>query len=210
MGIAAKGVDLSHHNGNVDFKTLKASVDFVILKIGGSDKKGHKCYIDVAFEEYYRRAKEAGLLVGGYWFAGKEFTPSNALTDADFMLKYIKDKKFEYPIFIDIEAQDPKSKFITTQGVINFCDYLEIKNYFVGVYGSDISSFKDKMVIQYLFPYTWWVARYGKQPQYAIKNLGIWQNSSTGVVRGVKGNVDTDISFIRYDDIIKKKHFNGF
>lgn len=210
MGIAARGVDLSHHNGNVDFNTLKASVDFVILKIGGSDKKGHSCYKDVAFEEYYRKAKEAGLLVGGYWFAGFEFTANNSLKDADEMLKIIKNKKFEYPIFIDIEIQDKRSRFITTQGVINFLDYLELKHYFVGVYGSDISTFKERLDIRYLKDYTWWVARYGKQPEYATKNLGIWQNSSTGIVRGVRGNVDTDISFIKYDDIIKKKHFNGF
>lgn len=68
MGMVAKGVDLSHHNGNVDFRSLSCEADFVILKIGGSEKKGHKCFKDVAFDEYYRRAKEAGLKVGAYFF----------------------------------------------------------------------------------------------------------------------------------------------
>ena len=210
MGIAAKGVDLSHHNGNVDFKALASSVDFVILKIGGSDKRGHTCYKDVAFEEYYRKAKEAGLKVGGYWFAGFEFTANNSLQDAEYLLNIIKGKQFEYPIFLDIEIQDKRDRFKTTQGCMNFLDYLEVKNYFVGIYGSDISTFKERLDIRYLLPYTWWVARYGKEPEYATKNLGIWQNSSTGRVYGVRGNVDTDISFIKYDDIIKKKHLNGF
>lgn len=210
MGIVAKGVDLSHHNGNVDFNALAASVDFVILKIGGSDKRGHALYKDVAFEEYYRKAKAAGLKVGGYWFAGYEFNENNSLDDAMYLWRILQGKQFEYPIFIDIEIQSKKDKIATTQGVINFLDYLEDRTYFVGIYGSDISSFKERMDIQYLMPYTWWVARYGKQPEYATANMGIWQNSSSGSVHGLKGRVDTDISFIKYDDIIKKKHLNGF
>ena len=210
MAIVAKGVDLSHHNGVVDFEALSKSVSFVILKAGGSEKRGHHQFTDIMFENNYKAAKKAGLNVGCYFFAGSDFNELNAVSDAAYLWRILQGKQFEYPIFIDIEAQAPADRIRTTAAVINFCDYLEDRHYFVGIYASDISGFKGLLNKHCLLPYTWWVARYGKNPQYATANLGIWQNSSTGSVYGVKGNVDTDISFIKYDDIIKKKHLNGF
>ena len=210
MGMVARGVDLSHHNGNVDFRSLSCEVDFVILKIGGSERKGHKCFKDVAFDEYYRRAKEAGLNVGAYFFVGSDFSEANAIDDAKYLWRLLQGKKFEYPIFIDIEAQPKGQRINLSMAVCEFLDYLEDHNYFVGIYASDISGFKERLYKDYLKPYTWWVARYGKQPQYATENLGIWQTSSDGIVTGCPTKVDTDISFIKYDDIIKKKHLNGY
>ena len=210
MGIVAKGVDLSHHNGYVDFEALSKSVDFVIIKSGGSEKKGHRHFTDIMFEDYYRQAKKAGLKVGCYFFAGSDLNERNAIDDAEYFWRIIQGKQFEYPVFLDIEAQTPANKFTTTQAAIKFCDYLEDRRYFVGIYASDISGFKERLFKRSLLPYTWWVARYGKSPQYATENMGIWQSSNNGYVYGVNTNVDTDISFIKYDDIIKKKKLNGF
>ena len=211
MCIVARGVDLSHHNGNVDFARLSTSADFVILKAGGSERKGHGYHRDVAFEEYYRKAKENHLNVGCYFFAGSDFSLSNCINDARYFWSLIQGKQFEYPIYIDIEAQPTGIKENLSSAICEFLDYLEGHKLFVGIYASDISGFKERLYIDYLRPYTWWVARYGKHPEYATgKNLGIWQNSSKGRVSGVNGNVDTDISYVKFDDIIKKKHLNGF
>ena len=210
MGIVAKGVDISHHNGIIDFKALAKEVDFVIIKAGGSEKRGHVLFKDIMYEQYYRQAKEAGLKVGAYFFAGPDFNIQNSVQDAAYFWSLLQGKQYEYPVFIDIEAQASCDRLQTTQGVLNFCEYLENRKYFVGIYASDISGFKSLLSKQYLRPYTWWVARYGRNPNYAIENLGIWQTSSTGSISGVRGNVDTDVSFIKYDDIIKKKHLNGF
>ena len=210
MGIVAKGVDISHHNGNIDFKALATEVDFVILKAGGSEKRGHTLFKDKKFESYYKAAKAAGLKVGCYFFAGPDLNEVNAFMDAQYLCQILQGKQFEYPVFIDIEAQLEGNKNTTTKAVINFCDYMEEHKYFVGIYASDISGFKGLMHKQYLLPYTWWVARYGTNPKYAVENMGIWQTSSTGKIAGVSGNVDTDVSFIKYDVIIKKKHLNGF
>lgn len=210
MGIVARGVDLSHHNGNVDFSQLSKDVDFVILKIGGSEKRGHKCFKDVAFEEYYRKAKESGLLVGAYFYIGKDFDHTNCLDDAKYLWRLLQGKQFEYPIFIDVEDPPAGKRADLTTAVCTFLDFLEDHHYFVGVYASDISGFKERLMKDYLKPYTWWVARYGHSPEYATENLGIWQTSSNGIISGVPTKVDTDISFVKYDNIIKKKKLNGF
>ena len=61
------GLDLSVHNGNLDFNAIKAAGnDFVILRAGYGSAISQK---DTRFEEYYKKAREAGLKIGAYWYS---------------------------------------------------------------------------------------------------------------------------------------------
>ena len=57
--------------------------------------------------------------------------------------------------------------------------------------------------------YTIWVAQYNTKCTYkgAYK---IWQKSNTGRVNGISGDVDLDISYSNFPQIIKNAHLNGF
>ena len=103
------GIDISHWNGSIDFNKVKASgIDFCIIKAGGSDKG---FYMDKMFKTNYEKAKAAGLFVGAYYFAGKNFRGiENGLADAVRFIGQLKDMQFEYPVFIDIEARENKYK----------------------------------------------------------------------------------------------------
>jgi len=203
-----KGVDISHWNGAIDFDKVKASgVEFVIIKAGGSDKG---FYTDPMFITNYNKAKAAGLFVGAYYFAGKNFRGVEAgFADAQRFIKILDGLKFEYPIFLDIEAQENRYKEEITDAAVAFCKEMEKAGYFVGIYASDISGFKDKLNHQRILDYVHWVARYGKEPE-VCKSFGIWQYSSKGRVPGIIGSVDLDISSVDYAKTITEKGFNGF
>ena len=69
-----RGIDISHWQGDINFKKVKADdVNFCIIKAGGSD---FGLYKDKKFESNYAAAKEAGLNVGAYYFVGKNFRGS--------------------------------------------------------------------------------------------------------------------------------------
>lgn len=203
-----KGIDVSHWNGCIDFDKVKASgVEFVIIKAGGSDKG---FYTDSKFRENYEKAKAAGLYVGAYYFAGKKFRGVEAgFADAQRFIDILKGLKFEYPVFIDIEAQENRYKEEITDAAVAFCNMLESAGYFVGIYASDISGFKDKLNHDRIKSYAHWVARYGKEPE-VCKEYGIWQHSSKGSVSGISGSVDMDISTVDYPKTIIEKGFNGY
>lgn len=205
-----KGIDISHWNVVKDFNQVKASgIDFVILKAGGSDAG---FYTDVQFENYYRLAKLAGLDVGAYYFAGKNFYGwKSGEADAMRFARIIKDKKFEYPVYIDIELTSTASNMVekATDAAIAFCRYMEDQGYFAGIYASDISGFRERLQLERLTQFSKWVARYGKKPQY-VEDYAIWQKSSTGKVPGIIGNVDMDISNTDFKKLIVNKHFNGY
>ena len=203
-----KGIDISHWNKVIDFSMVKdAGIDFTIIKAGGSDCGFYK---DACFYDYYRLAHLAGLNVGAYYFVGKDFVSyADGFEDAKRFYKIIKGMRFEYPIFLDLEATSPKDKTGATDASIEFCSYLESMGYYVGIYASDISGFKERLDIERLDQFDKWVARYGKKPEY-VKDVGIWQKSSTGSVPGIIGNVDIDTSYKDYEKIIKGAGLNGW
>ena len=202
-----RGIDISHWNGDIDFSKVAQSQNFVIIKAGGSDKGFYK---DKRFEEYYAQAKENGINVGAYYYVGSKCISYNdGVADAERFLNIVKGKQFEYPLYIDLESTDPKDKAGATEACIGFCRTLESHGYFAGIYASDLSGFMDRLNSDLLTPFSKWVARYGNTVQY-MKNHAIWQFSSKGAVDGIKGNVDLDISYLNFPDIMKKKHLNGF
>ena len=203
-----KGIDVSHWQHNINFSSVKESgIEFAILKAGGSDAG---FYIDSKFEENYTAAAAAGLNVGCYYFAGSKFIgEKNGTADAKKFASIIKSKKFDMPIYLDIEAQPTSEKSGITEAAIAFCDYMEKQGYFIGIYASDISGFKERLDPSVITKYSSWVARYGKQPEYN-RYWSMWQYSSTGAVTGITGNVDLDISNFDFPKLIKSKHFNNY
>lgn len=205
-----KLIDISHHQGTVDFNKVKnAGYEGVIIKAGGSDAGFYK---DARFEEYYNSAKNTGLSVGSYYFVGKNcLSAQDGKEDALKFAEYLKGKQFDLPVFMDVEAPASGQKNKVTDAIIGFCDYLESLKYYVGVYASDISGFKEKIDLDRIKDkYDIWVARYGSKPQY-VTNYTIWQYSESGIVDGINDNqVDLDECYVDYPTIIKSKGFNGY
>ena len=203
-----KLIDISHWQGNIDFARVKASgIEGVIIKAGGSDAGFYK---DNMFEKNYANAKAVGLYVGAYYFVGSGCVSTNdGLADAKRFEEIIKGKQFDLPVYIDVETTPISKKVGTTDATIAFCDYLENKGYFTGVYASDISGFKDRLQLDRLKRFTLWVARYGSRPQYAT-NWNVWQYSSTGRVNGINGNVDMNECNRDFPTEIKANGLNGY
>ena len=201
------GIDVSHWQANIDWKRVENSgVDFAILKAGGSD---NGLYTDNKFNFNYHNAKAQNIPVGAYFFIGKSFNTTNAIRQAQYFLSILKGKSFELPIFIDVETLNGKNKNENTNAVLTFCDWMEKHNAFIGIYGSDISTFKYMLHYKFLDRFAFWVARYGVKPSY-VTTWQIWQYSSKGRVPGITGNVDRNVTYIDYPKIIVKKGLNRF
>lgn len=204
----AKGIDVSHWQGVIDWLSVKESgIEFAILKAGGSDDG---FYTDSTFEQNYKEAKAVGLPVGAYYFVGSLCTSrADGIADAKRFLEIIKGKSFEYPVYIDLESTNPAAKAGATEACIGFCETMEEAGYYCGIYASDVSGFAERLDITNLQKFDKWVARYGSKPQY-VKTYGMWQYSSTGTVSGISGGVDMDESYMNYPEIIKGAGLNGF
>lgn len=209
----SKGLDISNYQNGISFDALKNSgVEFLIIRAGftgyGTGVSYNK---DLAFENFYKQCKNYKIPVGCYWYSCAN-TKEKGIAEAKYMYENcLKGKQFEFPIYIDVEDTHHQlnNKRGVTDAIIGFCEYLENLGYYVGIYASDISGFQEKMFINELNAYDKWVARYGSEPQF-VKNYGMWQSSSNGRINGYNGNLDTDIAYKDYTNIIKSNGLNGF
>lgn len=207
------GIDISSYQSDINISSIRNSVGFIILRAGftgwGGDGTGKNK--DNCFERFYQDCKKNNIPVGCYWFSCAN-TYDKGKAEAEYLYNNcLQGKQFEYPIYIDVEDSHHQqgNKRGVTDAIKGFCEYLEAKKYYVGVYGSDISTFQDKVYLDELKDYDKWVARYGAKPRY-VKNYQMWQSSESGRINGYGENIDTDYVYIDYPSIIKNKGFNGY
>ena len=195
------GVDISEHNGTVDWKSVAKNVDFAILRIGWVGNTSNK--MDVKFIENYKAAKSAGVKLGAYVYMYSKSTEA-AKAGAEWILKQIKGYDFELPIYCDMEdnsiASLSKSKL--TDITIAFNEVIKKAGYTVGTYASRYW-FDSKLDKSLRSKYHTWIAHYTSGSNKYKGEYEMWQNSSKGKVNGVKGNVDTNYL---YEEIFSSKN----
>lgn len=206
-----RGIDVSRWQGVIDW--CKASKDpacgYAILKIGGSDGG---LYRDSSFDRNYYGCKAHNVPCGVYFFMGCDCNDAERGENlAVNVLSMLKGLKLEYPVYLDVENTNISQRDGVTDAVYAFCDRLEKAGYYVGIYGSDVSTFRDRLNINNLTRFDKWVARYPLTSSLTVvKSCGMRQYSSTGRVNGIQGNVDLDVCYYDFPSIMKNKHLNGF
>ena len=207
-----RGVDISVYQKNLKIAQIKdAGYDFAILRGGftgyGASRTKNK---DTSFESFYAQAKEIGFPVGVYYYSCAT-NRAEGIAEAEYLYENcLKGKKFEFPIYIDVEEkrwQLGKKKEVT-DAIIGFCEYLESKKYYVGVYAS-LDWFKNKLETDRLKGFTKWVACWAtKKPVFKWNAFDLWQDSSSGNINGCR--IDTDWSYVDFPKIIEQLGLNGY
>lgn len=209
--VKTRGVDISQYQGTPDFAKLKNAVDFVIIKAGYGRYRNQ---VDPQFERNYSECKKYGILCGAYWF-GYATNPQDAASEARICAEVLKGKKFEYPIYYDMETDAQSNHYPFNTGIDNcsamveaFCSTLESYGYFAGLYISR------SPLQQYIYPetaakYSLWIAEYGGKCNYS-GTYGMWQYSDNGSVSGIAKAVDLDECYVDYPTLIKSGGFNGY
>lgn len=203
----SKGIDVSKHQGTIDWQKVKASgVDFAMIRAGYGRYDNQK---DECFEENYKNAKQAGVKVGAYHYSYAKST-DDAKKEAETFLKWISGKQFEYPVAFDVEekAQSDKGKQFVSDIIRAFCETVEKAGYYVCIYANKywLDNFVDDDCKK---KYDVWLAQWAEKATYA-GNYGIWQYSSQGSIDGISGRSDMDESYKDYYSIMKNKGLNGF
>ncbi len=197
------GVDVSHHDGEIDFKAVKeAGIDFVILRIGyrgyGSEGTLNE---DRMFRTYIDGAHEAGLDVGCYIFS-QAINTDEAREEAQLCLDILKDYKIELPVVYDPESilnANARTDYVSgeqfTENTVTFCEMIKEAGYQPMIY-SNMMWEAFEFDLKKLSDYPIWYADYEPLPQTPY-NFEYWQYSNTGRVPGISEMVDLDIQLIK-------------
>ena len=206
--MAYKGIDVSAHNGTINWKKVKeAGISFAMLRMG------YGVTTDKKFIEYYKGAKEAGIALGGYWFS-YALNTSGAIKEADACAKLLKTYPLDFPVYYDFE--DDTERYAKQNGVTftnalrtsiiqAFCGRLKSMNHQVGIYSNE-------NYILYLTNWSalsaWplWLAKWVNYSGVRAAGFTVeanavttkwgqpqaWQFTDSGKINGISGKVDLD------------------
>ena len=207
-----RGIDVSKWQGEIDWKKVKAAgIKFAMIRLGYGSSKGDACGLDGYFEKDVKNAIAAGIDIGCYFYSYATSVAA-AKKEAAYVINVLQKYKgvFTYPVAFDLEdkTQQGLGKQVLTDMVIAFGDAIEKAGFYCSLY-SNPSWMKSYLDADRVKRFDLWLAHWTDKTNYAGA-YGMWQNSSSGKVNGINGNVDTDFAYKDYPTIIKGKKLNGF
>lgn len=195
-----RGVDLSGHNGDVDFEAIKrAGMSFVILKATEGVS-----FNDKMFHTNYKAAREAGLKVGAYHFFRFD---CDGRIQANHFLNAVKGLEFDFPLTLDVEEWGNPSGHQEEEIVRSLSDAIR----HMELHGHDVMLYTNKKgyrkFISTDFPgYPLWICSFSDPP--GPDRWYMWQYTHRGRVDGVEGRVDINILNTGMPSGARSKEFN--
>lgn len=198
-----QGIDVSYHNGTLDWSTIKAAgVDFAILRAAyrGYGTEG-TLVRDAKFAEYMQGAMSQGIPVGAYIYS-QAITTAEAVQEANYILNVVRGYNLDLPIVFDYEFAGVKTgrldsawssgklnKSKMTDIALAFCDTIKNAGYDAMVYANKtfLSKNLDHEVIENA-GYDVWLAHYTTNTNYT-GDYKIWQYTSSGKIPGIAKKV---------------------
>lgn len=189
------GIDVSAWQNEIDFNKVKEdNVEFVMIRIGYGYNKDGEIIIDKQFYNNFRKAKEANLKIGLYFYSYAKNT-KEAKNQADWIVTTIKKEKLDLPIAFDFEDWNNFNDYNLSLTDLNmiadtFMNRLEEYGYKSMLYGSyyylqNIWDVQNKNI---------WLAHYSNKTDYP-NDYQIWQLSNTGKVNGINTDVDINVLY---------------
>ncbi len=218
--ILKKGIDVSKHQGKIDWSKVKAAgIDFAMIRVGYRGYSTGKIAADPDFMSNITGAEAAGLQIGAYFFS-TGLNEAEAREEAAHCIERLKGHKVTMPVVFDFEGYELPhyrtygiSKAQRTACCQAFIDVITAAGYTTMLYGSrgNIRTTYDIDALDYPL----WIARYAGGYDKILSDdkyfpditgysdrIAIWQYTSIGRVDGINGNVDMNYMYI---DVSKKE-----
>ena len=175
-----KVIDLSEHNGIVNFEKVKQEgITDVILRIGWIGNKNNHTK-DKRFNEYYRLAKANGFNVGVYVYSYCK-SVETLMQGALWVKEQLTNKVLELPVFLDLEDEQITNigDDVLTSQAVHFCNYFKNNtNFESGIYASKYW-FTNKLDYNQIKDYKIWLAEWNGKENHTFNNkVDLWQYTS--------------------------------
>ena len=200
-GYEIHGIDISHHQGHIDWDELKDKgmigkypIRFVMIKATEGSTQ-----TDENFRENFHQAREYGFTRGAYHFYSVH---SPAARQAQHFISQVKLENGDLPPVLDVEHK-PKDQTDEEfkASVLKWLDIVEW-HYKVKPIIYTYYKFKTKYLSDSVFnQYPYWIAHYYVDSVEYKGRWKFWQHTDVGKLPGIKGHVDFNIYNGSYYDL---------
>ena len=174
--------------------------------------------IETTFEVDYSGARAAGLDIGVYFYTYAK-NVSEIKKDAEFLVSILDGKKFEYPIYLDLEDESLADiePSILTEMCVTFFSILQQNGYYTGLYVNNEWLNNILQTEKMLDLFEIWYARYPKNVTSYVwdvekygAHLGMWQYTDKGSLAAIPEiDIDMNYAYKDYPTLIAKLGLNG-
>lgn len=190
-GYSIQGIDISHYQGNIDWRLLREStiegypIRFVFIKATEGSS-----LLDENFNDNFYQAREHGLIRGAYHY----FVPSvPAKKQAEYFLRQVHLEVGDIPPVLDIEVAGNLTKKQIKKAALTWLDIVE-RHYGVKPILYTGYKFKTTYLDDSIFnTYPYWIAHYYVDSIRYKGEWKFWQHTDCGRIGGIKGPVDFNI-----------------
>ena len=197
-GATAQGIDVSEHQGRIDWNAVKASgIDFAILRVGfGAPSWGGR--VDYQFNRNISECERLGIPYGVYIYS-YAFDNQQAADEASMVIDCLSGRNPRLPVYYDLEDKtiiaDGRQSGIASRAQ-TFCNKISSAGYKPGIY-ANLNWFNNILTDPVFKSGSWdhWIAQYNSQCHYT-GSYSFWQYTSRGKVSGISGNVDMNYAYV--------------
>ena len=184
-------IDVSYHQGTIDWATAKNHIDGAILRCGyGSDITSQD---DKQWARNISECERLGIPVGAYLYSYAK-NDNMAKSELNHFLRLVKGHKFQLPLYIDLEQSGTEYQAASTAKIV--CEGLKAAGYTPGIY-ANLNWWTNYLGSVANLGYSKWIARYANLTEdYYKGSYDIWQYSSSGSVPGLSGRIDVNHCYI--------------
>ncbi len=189
------GIDISYHQGNIDFSLVKQSgeVDFVIIRVG------YRTNVDKRFFEYVRNARKNDIKILGVYFFSYALNEEEVKEEARLCVKSMLEAGLDTDVIVFYDFEYDTVKKAAAKGIkltrtecnahtLAFCEEVKKLGFTPGIY-TNIDYYKNWYDQNVLSKYIIWLADYKGKPDF---DCLVQQHSDSGKISGIKNNVDLD------------------
>ena len=188
-------IDVSHHNGNIDWSRVHGSIEAAVIRLGYRGYSKGTISFDTKYRANRAACEELGIPYSLYFFPCS-ISDAEASEEADFIIRECTGMSFPLPVFLDSEVAETKfgsgradnlNRADRTRFLRIICDRLQAAGIPAGIYASK-SWFTYQLDLSQL-PYSIWVAQWSSRLTFTGEYV-LWQYSDSGSVPGISGRVD--------------------
>jgi GH25 family lysozyme M1 (1,4-beta-N-acetylmuramidase) len=207
--VELRGIDVSHWQFTIDWERVAASgIDFVMIRAARGHISAERPMIeDTRFRQNIEGALANNIAVGVYFYSYAR-SVEEARTEAEFLVSVIEGYELTYPVVFDIEdpIHERMSMELITAMTEAFFEVLIENGYFPMLYSYKYF-LETKIDPRVLDTYAVWLAQWSARPTYE-RDFQIWQYTDKGRVPGINGDVDLNISYIDFPELLRRHGLN--
>ncbi|WP_395151413.1 GH25 family lysozyme [uncultured Allofournierella sp.] len=182
------GIDVSHHQGEVNWEAVKAAgIDFAVIRCGYGDD-----LVSQDDRQWHRNVSECerlGIPYGVYLYSYATDT-NMAASEAAHTLRLLEGHNPDLPVFYDMEEN--RQLVLGVAGLAElartYCDTLVAAGYDVGVYAS-LNWWQYYLTDPVFENWYRWIAEWRSSCTYTGR-YEMWQYTDCGTISGINGVVD--------------------